>query len=364
MKFGARIVKTGIAISLALFIAQLFHSPSPSLAGISAVFAIQPSIYRSYLTILERAQGNVIGALIAIIFGLFIGNDFILIGVASILCVALLIQLKLENTIGLAVVTLVIVMDSPGNDFLEVALIRFGTIMLGLVAAFIVNLIFIPPKYEVSLFQTIYHTNTEIMKWIKLNLRHAADFPLLKKDMEWMQKQIAQTRNTYQLYQEERTIFKKNADPKARKLAVYRQMIQCSQKAYELLKIQHRYENDYLLLPAEKQELIRQQVDYLTDKHEQLLLAYIDKVSINIEYVEDHIKEDPKELLELFLSEMEMRDLAVENEDEMDPYHLMRIVASIFAYQETIDYLEKLIHSFKLRHKEANKIDISVTENK
>lgn len=117
MKFGARIIKTGIAISLALFIAELCHSPTPSLAGISAIFAVQPSIYRSYLEILQRAQGNVIGAAIAIGFGLYIGNDFILIGIASILCVALLIQFKLEKTIGLALVTLVIVMDSPTSDF-------------------------------------------------------------------------------------------------------------------------------------------------------------------------------------------------------------------------------------------------------
>lgn len=361
MKFGARILKTGIAITLALFIAELCNSPSPSLAGISAVFAIQPSIYRSYRTILERAQGNIIGAIIAIIFGLYIGNDFILIGVASIICVALLMQLRLENTIGLAVVTLIIVMDSPGNDFLEIALIRFGTIMLGLLAAFIVNLFFIPPKYEVSLFQLIYNTNSEIVRWIKLNLRHAADFSLLKKDMEWMQKQLNQTRNLYGFYREERTFLKKNAVSKGRKIAVYRQMLLCSQKGFELLKIQHRYENDYLQLPPDKQELIRQHIDYLTDKHEQLLLTYIDKVSIDLDYVESHLAQDPQDLMQLFLREMEETEKD-EYEEMMDKYHLMRIIASIFAYQETVDYLEKLIHSFKLRHTEANQIDINVNE--
>ncbi|EAF6427193.1 TPA_asm: aromatic acid exporter family protein, partial [Listeria monocytogenes] len=40
----------------------------------------------------------------------------------------------------------------------------------------------------------------------------------------------------------------------------------------------------------------------------------------------------------------------------------MRIIASVFAYQETIDYLEKLIHSFKLRHTKENQIDINVNE--
>ena len=68
MKLGARIVKTGVAIVLALFIAELLGLPNPVFAGIAAIFAIQPSIYRSYLTIIEQIQGNVIGAVIAIIF--------------------------------------------------------------------------------------------------------------------------------------------------------------------------------------------------------------------------------------------------------------------------------------------------------
>ena len=33
MKLGARIFKTGIAIVLSLYLAQLLHSPSPVLAG-------------------------------------------------------------------------------------------------------------------------------------------------------------------------------------------------------------------------------------------------------------------------------------------------------------------------------------------
>ena len=51
MKLGARVLKTGVAIVFALFLAQILNVPSPVFAAIAAVFAIQPSIYRSYLTI-------------------------------------------------------------------------------------------------------------------------------------------------------------------------------------------------------------------------------------------------------------------------------------------------------------------------
>lgn len=61
MKLGARILKTGIAIVLALYLATWLGLPTPVFAGIAAVFAIQPSIYRSFLTIVDQVQANIIG---------------------------------------------------------------------------------------------------------------------------------------------------------------------------------------------------------------------------------------------------------------------------------------------------------------
>lgn len=74
MKLGARIFKTGVAIVFALFIAETLHLSHPVFAGIAAIFAIQPSIYRSYLTIVEQIQGNIIGATVAILFVLLFGD--------------------------------------------------------------------------------------------------------------------------------------------------------------------------------------------------------------------------------------------------------------------------------------------------
>ena len=42
MQLGARVLKTGVAIVFALFLAQLLNMPSPVFAGIAAIFAIQP----------------------------------------------------------------------------------------------------------------------------------------------------------------------------------------------------------------------------------------------------------------------------------------------------------------------------------
>ena len=85
MKLGARILKTGIAIVLSLLIAQSLELPSPVFAGIAAIFAVQPTIYRSYLSIIEQIQGNTIGALLAAISVLLFGNNVFIIGLAAII---------------------------------------------------------------------------------------------------------------------------------------------------------------------------------------------------------------------------------------------------------------------------------------
>ncbi|MGV2644390.1 aromatic acid exporter family protein, partial [Clostridium perfringens] len=53
MAFGARMFKTGLAVTLALYLAMLFDFKSPVVAAIAAIFAMQPSIYRSWRYFLD-----------------------------------------------------------------------------------------------------------------------------------------------------------------------------------------------------------------------------------------------------------------------------------------------------------------------
>lgn len=79
MRLGARIFKTGIAIILAMSIASLLpdNIGLKTLAGVSAVVAMQPSVYRSIKTVSEQAIGNVIGALLAVTMVTIFNNNFI-----------------------------------------------------------------------------------------------------------------------------------------------------------------------------------------------------------------------------------------------------------------------------------------------
>ena len=355
MKLGARILKTGIAIVLSLLVAQLLGLPSPVFAGIAAIFAVQPTIYRSYLSIIEQIQGNTIGALMAVIFVLLFGNHVLIIGLAAIIVIIISLKLKLENAVGLSLVTLVAIMETPGDTFIEFAVIRFLTIMLGVFSAFIVNLVFIPPKYENKLYHRISDSTEEITKWIRLNIRGASEHKLLKNDIEKLKDSLIKIEQLYLMYREERNYFKRNDLVKTRKLVIYRQMISTLKRALDTLKRLHRFENEIVSLPDNLQNVIQQQLDCLIHHHEHVMLKFIGKVRPNVIFDEGDTRLNRKELFNLFLSFQSQ----VTDEHQIAHYHLMQVISAIVDYDEYIEHLDLLITSFQSYHKKESEITLS-----
>jgi len=356
MKLGARIFKTGIALILSLFVAQTLNLPTPVFAGIAAIFAVQPTIYRSYLTVIEHVQGNTIGALIAVIFVLLFGNNVFVIGLAAIIVITIHLKLKLESAVGLSLVTLVAIMETPGDSFIQFALIRFSTIMLGVLSAFIVNLVFLPPKYENKLYLHLSDSTTEITKWIRLTIRGASEHTLLKNDIEKLKDRLIKIDQLNIMFKEERNYFKKNDLVKTRKLVIYRQMISTIRGALETLKRLHQFENEIAGLPDDLQNVIQQQLDILIHHHEHVMLKFIGKVRPNVIFDEGDIRLNRKELFDLFLSS----HLQIPVDEQITHYHLMQVISTIIDYDENIEHLDLLITSFQSYHKEESESEITL----
>ncbi|WP_042478973.1 FUSC family protein [Bacillus ndiopicus] len=358
MKFGARILKTGVAIVFALFLAELFHLPSPVFAGIAAIFAIQPSIYRSYLTILEQIQGNLIGAIVAVVFGLIFGHHLVAIGIAAILVIGIAMKFKLEKSLTLALVTVVAIMEFQGDDFLTFALIRFTTVMIGVFAAFIVNFIFLPPRYEIKLFTNINSMQDDIIRWTRLAVRQASEHTSTKTALTKLKSRLSQIDVLYELYKEERRYLKNQKYVKARKLVIYRQMITTSKKSLELLQRLHKHENELSNLPETILMLIQERVDLLLTYHEQLLLKFTGKLRADHSTwvrQEEHLQRT--EVMDLFIKQITIAK-ETEGEEEFSSYHLLYILSRILDYEENLEHLDKLIMSYRNHHSEEANIDL------
>lgn len=358
MKLGARVLKTGVAIVFALFLADLLNLPSPVFAGIAAIFAIQPSIYRSYLTILEQIQGNLIGATVAVIFALLFGHHIVAVGIAAIIVIALMIKFKLEKSLSLALVTVVVIMEVQGDDFLMFGLIRFSTVMIGVFAAFIVNLVFIPPRYEVKLFKNINSLQDDIIRWTRLAVRQASEHTSTKMALKKLKSRMHEVESLYGFYEEERSYFNNRKYVRARKLVIYRQMILTSKKSLELLQRLHQHENELAGLPEQFRLMIQERLDFLLTYHEQLLLKYTGKLKPELSQwsqQEEYLQRN--EVMEIFIKQIALAQ-ELEEEETFSSYHLLYILSRILDYEENLEHLDTLIVSYRNYHSKEKNVDL------
>lgn len=359
MKLGARIFKTGLAIMLALYIARLLELEQPVFAAVAAVFAIQPSINRSFQVILEQLQANIIGAILAFVFFLTFGNEPFVIGIVAIITIAIILKMKLEaNVITLAVVTIIIIMESPADEFIVFALYRFLLIIIGIFSAFLVNLFFLPPRYETKLYQQILEHTEQTLQWIMLLVQQDANTKSLRTDISRLSDKMIKIENYYLFFKDERNYFLQNRYSKARKVVLFRQMIATLKKAQLLLRSLDRRENEFIALPRDLQLLIEQHLDKLTKYHNLILLRYGGKVK------EDSTLEITEEVhkgkLHLIDRYMELYKKDVTNEEEW--YHVFPIISHIVEYEENLDHLDQLVNSFFSYHTDENKATIEDDE--
>ncbi|GIQ61575.1 hypothetical protein PACILC2_01430 [Paenibacillus cisolokensis] len=140
MTIGARVLKTGMAVALAIYLSGLIGFPSPIIAAVAAIFTIQPSVYRSWQQIAEQFQANIVGAGIALAAGLMFGHTPIAVGLVCIVVITLSIRFKMESVIGLTLVTVVAVMEANSQSW-SFAVERFLMVLTGMGAAFAVNIL-------------------------------------------------------------------------------------------------------------------------------------------------------------------------------------------------------------------------------
>src|SRR5690606_22629792 len=121
---------------------------SPVIAAVAAIFAMQPTIYRSWRYLLDQLQTNTLGAVLAMAGGAMFSNEPIAVGLVCILVIMICIRLKMNETIGVTLVTVVAVMEASGQW--EFAITRFTLILIGIVSAFLINILVFPPKPRVQ----------------------------------------------------------------------------------------------------------------------------------------------------------------------------------------------------------------------
>ncbi|MFZ5943096.1 MAG: FUSC family protein [Bacillota bacterium] len=154
IKLGMRTFKTGVGIYFALLISNMLNLGNGELAAITALVGLQPSLKGSLNTIKNQLLATTIGCIIAIFIAYYFSGNMLLIALAAILTIWICIRLGWQESIILAVITLILVGEAGRGDYFLIVKNRMIMIFIGLAVAFALNLL-IPPRHTSRLIEKV-----------------------------------------------------------------------------------------------------------------------------------------------------------------------------------------------------------------
>ncbi|MDR3288654.1 MAG: aromatic acid exporter family protein [Peptococcaceae bacterium] len=155
MYIGARILKTGLAVSLAMLLCKYWQMEPAIFAAITVVLNMQSSVRRSLRNAWQQVAVHMIGVLLGVGLGLLIGNNAFVLGLATALVIVLCNKLKWLNVIPAGVLSVLFILAAPAEQFLAQAGTRSIVIFIGLGVALIVNSVLAPPRYKAQLLELL-----------------------------------------------------------------------------------------------------------------------------------------------------------------------------------------------------------------
>ncbi|WP_018658723.1 FUSC family protein [Allofustis seminis] len=353
LKIGARTLKTALAIYLSLVIPSLLGIPETAdLAIFAAIFSMHPSVRETYNYIVNRVFANALGGLIAIFFTMYFDNNYLMIALAALILIAILHALKLNDMIGLAVSALVIIMlnAQDANNQVAAALTRVLATIIGVIIAFLVNLLVFPPRYDIKFYNLTLKITDGLTKYVRAILRKNSQYMIMRSDIEEIHEQLTKL-NMYYLYVRD-PLFTKLSSKKyyelLRKVAVSRQSLKASQALYDLTSLLIESEDTINHMPFERRTLIRERLETLMTAHEQILLKWSGKILPDEVNFMDYKADLRKSFMEALYSEA-TSDTALKQVDFIKSNTLISIMAKIFEYEEQLLHLNTLMSSYMKR---------------
>ena len=328
MNIGARTIKTGIAVALAIYIVELLELSNPSYAGVAAFLAIQPTVYRSWKTFLEQMGFNIVGALFAVLALLTIGNNPLTIGVVVVSLIALNYRLGISN-MGISVLTAIIILEIDSPDILIYAGERIVIIMTGILSSLLINVTFFPPKYEQKLYHHILTTSEQLSLLLRTIVYNTLEPTAYENAKKTARKNIEQSETLYSLYKDEFQNKKKQYS-KTKKLVAFSHLIAVIQYEYRLVEAFERYRKWANLLSNEEKHIVQRYLYTLTSYDEHIFMSYKGDIRTSQTHV---FSDDLTNLRDT------MKRLMLEKKRE----ELVLLYASLLTLEQELHHTQRLI---------------------
>ncbi|MFZ7104265.1 MAG: FUSC family protein [Peptococcaceae bacterium] len=168
MSIGPRILKTGLAVAISMYICIFFNIQPAIFAAAATVVNLQQSVGKSLRNAYEQIIVHFIAVGIGILLGLFIHFQPLSMGIATIVIISICSKvLKWKASISMGVVAAIFILGAPANEFIHHALVRSLAIFIGLGVAILINMLIAPPRYNQIIIGKLLELNTLTSEYFK-----------------------------------------------------------------------------------------------------------------------------------------------------------------------------------------------------
>lgn len=337
MTIGARVLKTGLAVALAIYLSDLFTFITPVVAAVASIFAIQPSVQRSYKEMINQVQANLIGAAIALLALHLFGHTPIAVGLVVILVILINIRMRMESTIGLTLITVVVVMESSSADIMS-ALTRIWMVTTGMVSAFAVNVLVFPPRPQKQYYVQINEASSQLSVLLRTAVSNEMKEQVYNAEKAKLSRLLRKLEDRYNTLADERPLRASVRPQRARQQLLAKQLIKTTRKGVDLLDVieEHYFAACGTSGIAEAQgwaNCLDAEIEELTKYHEQILLKMAGKMK-------SHISIEPQEETEHKLFSTLAESFHHESEDHK---RMIFVTSSLFEYSYHLRRLERIV---------------------
>jgi len=282
---GPRMMKTGLAVALAILVTETLNLELGMVAVITAVVAMQPSIMRSISHIKEVALSTIIGIVFALGGAYTLGLQPISIGITVILAIALNIRLGWVKTVNITILTIAIIMMS-GDETIDLTYLfnRLSLIVIGITAAFLVNALVFPPNHQKNIFHLIKKSFAKTSFLLRVMPNQTMKIKEVKKREENLKKTIKEAKSYLEVITDEKgRMFIRNRRNFMRDIVLFKQMIKVIELEYQLIQNLEEKLTKIAEISENQSFLVKKLVAKIVEYRENVILTYENKIEIETE---------------------------------------------------------------------------------
>src|SRR5699024_2489208 len=171
--------------------------------------------------------------------------------------------------------------STDGVNFMYIAE-RLSLVVIGVVSAFIVNVLVFPPNHQKMLFKKIEKAINRTFFLLRVIPNKTVSVPTIKGEDREIEKEITKIKDYFEILAGERgRLFIRNRITFLRSIVIYKQMIKVLEKQYTLIRHQEKNIDAIEEISGEKSDTIKHLINEITNYSENVFLLYQGKIILD-----------------------------------------------------------------------------------